>query len=80
MLEWMKAYRDETEMSYRRTWRSRCRHYIVQESTSKYEKDSAGRPVVRFYAILLPNTILGTHRKKNRAVKTCETHERKKKK
>lgn len=77
-LEWMRAYRDETDVSRRRTWRSRCRRYVVQESESKYEKDDKGRAVVRFYAILVAGqVILGRHRKKARAQKTCENHAKK---
>lgn len=76
-MEWKRARRDETEISNRRTWESRCLRYRVQESVPKYE----GLSIV-YYALYfnveLNNTweIIGRHRNRNAATKKCELHER----
>jgi hypothetical protein len=77
VLEWKRAKKDETELSVRRTWDSRCGLYRVQESISRY-----GLPTV-YYALQKDKGtdcffILSRHRKRKPAEDACEkaSHQR----
>lgn len=73
-LEWKRAKKDETTCAHRRTWESRCGHYIVQESVGKFSEmgttyyamhDDCGRGWF----------IVGRHRNRNSAEMACEKYE-----
>ena len=76
LLEWKRGVRSETAISTRMTWSSKLFNFQVQECTSKYEKTDDGKPWVYYYAIK-SNRIIGRHRKKHKAVETCEKRHRK---
>jgi len=76
VLEWKRAKRDETLISTRRRWFSRCGDYEVNESTSKYEFKDNGKPVVFYYAIH-DNILISRHRMKHKAEESCDRHKRK---
>lgn len=75
-VEYKRAKKDETDISHRRRWFSRCGDYEVNESTSKYEIKDNGKPLVVYYAIF-GQKIIGRHRLKRKAEETCENHKRK---
>lgn len=68
LLSWMRAKRDETECARRRTWESRCRVYTVIESVGKFSGMGT-----TYYA-LSGDEIIGRHRKRVPAERTCESH------
>ena len=71
-LEWMRAKKDETELSKRRTWESRCRQYKVQECAGKFAE--MGTVV---YAIANDGPrIISRHIRRSAAEKACEKFER----
>ena len=75
-MDWKRARRDETEISHRRTWDSRCLEYRVQESVPKYDLS------IIYYALYRDREIqnwiiIGRHRTRKAAIKKCEMHERK---
>lgn len=81
MIEWNKrAKRDETQMAERRTWKSKCGHYKVEESNIKYGRSTdrhgnyKGYPI--FYRAMASVDgvwmILSAHRKRTTAVAQCE--------
>jgi hypothetical protein len=76
LLEWKRAKKDETEISHRRRWFSRCGHYEVNESTSKYELKDNGKPLVVYYAIH-NQRLISRHRMKHKAEESCEKRARK---
>ena len=67
-LDWLRAKRDETELSKRRTWESKCRRYKVQECVGKFTDMGT-----YFYALTGP-TLISRHRKKGAAERACEKH------
>jgi hypothetical protein len=69
-LDWLRAKKDETIISIRTTWETRCRNYKVQESVGKL----TGMGTV--YFAMYDNTILSRHRKKRPALGVCEKHAR----
>jgi hypothetical protein len=69
-LEWLRAKKDETNTSTRRTWETRCRRYKVQESIGKFTGMGT-----TYYA-LVQGAILSTHKKKSTAEDACEAHNR----
>lgn len=86
MIDWMKrCKKDETEMAYRRTWRSRCGRYKVEESDIKYGKgedrygNPLGYPIYYRAMAFIGNAwaILSIHRKRSAAIKQCEHLEEK---
>lgn len=81
MIEWFKnAKREDTVMSERRVWRSRCGHYRVEECNIKfgrtYDRHGGynGYPV--FYRAMTCVEgiwkILSEHKTRTGAVKQCE--------
>lgn len=84
MLEWNKrAKRDETQVSERRTWNTRCGHYKVVETNIKYGRSSDrhgnynGYPVYHLAMRLTDPEkdiwqIISEHRTRVAAVKQCE--------
>jgi len=75
-LEWKRAQRDETLISKRRRWFSRCGNYEVTEATSKYEFKDNGKLMVYYYAIF-QNVLIKRHKLKHKAEESCEKHLRK---
>lgn len=69
-MEWKRAVRDETALSNRRTWASRCGHYKVQESVGKFSG------MLTVYYALFDGTILSRHQKREPAEKACQKHVR----
>lgn len=68
LLAWMRAKRDKTLCAHRRTWDSRCRSYKVIESIGRFSEMGT------WYFAITDNTILGRHRTRKVAEKTCEVH------
>lgn len=66
LLSWMRAKRDETICARRRTWESRCHDYLVIESVGKFSEMGT-----TYYA-LHNDEIIGRHRKRVLAERTCE--------
>jgi hypothetical protein len=81
MLEWNKrCKRNDTELAERRTWKTKCGHYKVEESNIKYGRkhdkhgNYLGYPIV-YRAMVLKDwgwDILSVHRKRSAAVKQLE--------
>lgn len=70
-LQWMRGLRDETEVSKRMTWRSRCDCYKVQESVSKVGFATT------YYALHKDDTgwfIIDRNKTRKAAEKACEEH------
>lgn len=73
LIEWKRPKSDETDCSKRRRWFSRCGRYELTEAVSKFK----GMPTI-YYAITLdPLAIIGRHRRRSAAIRTCEDHIRK---
>jgi len=81
MLDWNKhAKRDETQVSERRTWKTKCGHYQVVECNIKYGRSTDNRgnyqgyPI--YYLAMVCNEgvwkIISEHRKRSTAVAQCE--------
>lgn len=69
-LSWSKrARRDQTLTAKRRTWRSACGRYLVQESNSLF-----GLPTVYYAIDVFGPTLLGRHRRRSGAEKRCQHH------
>lgn len=73
-MEWKRARRDETLISHRRTWVSRCMEYKVQESVPKYALSTM------YYALYLDREIqnwmiIGRHRTRKAAAQRCNLHQ-----
>lgn len=81
MIDWFKrCKRDETSAAERRTWRSRCERYKVEESNIKYGRthkrngDYLGYPII-YRAMVLRDWgwwLISTHRKRSAAQKALE--------
>lgn len=74
-LQWKKGRSDNTEISNRMIWESRCKRYRAMKSKIVY----GDLPVV-FYAMINKDgfwDILSKHRKKSTAQKACEKHAKK---
>lgn len=54
-LEWMRAKKDETEVSVRRRFDSRCKRYYIQEAVPKF----SGMNTVWYAVRVESNTIIG---------------------
>lgn len=67
-LEWMRAKRDETDISKRRLWHSRNGQYVVIEAVPKL----TGLRTVYYAVNQITQRILGTHKKRATAIRTCE--------
>lgn len=80
-MEWnKKAKRDETQVSERRTWKTKCGHYQVVECNIKYGRSTDNRGNFQGYPIYYLAMvevdgvwrILSEHRKRGTAVAQCE--------
>jgi hypothetical protein len=82
MIEWNKrAKREDTQMSDRRTWSSKCGHYKVSEHTIRYGRgtdkygNETGYPTY-YLAMRLTDIgmwdIISEHRTRSAAVSQCE--------
>ena len=67
-LDWLRAKRDDTELSKRRTFESRCRRYKVQECTGKFTGMG-----VTVYAVT-GTTLISKHKKIGPAKAACQKH------
>lgn len=67
-LEWKRAIRDETSISRRRLWRSRNGQYVVIEAAPKL----AGLRTVYYAVNQITQQILGRHKQRLLAIRTCE--------
>lgn len=66
-LEWKRAVKDETIISVRRHWHSRCGRYTVVEGVSKLIEMGT-----HYSAISAKDGLLKSHRTRKAAVRTCE--------
>lgn len=80
-MEWNKrAKREDNVTSERRTWRSKCGHYKVEESNIKYGRKTDSRGNFQGYPIRYRAMrehegmwcIISNHRKKSTAMAQCE--------
>lgn len=74
MIDWFKtAKRENTQVSDRRVWRSRCDHYRVEESNIRYGGD-LGYPTI-YRSMVLKDfgwDVISYHRKRKTAIEACE--------